>query len=89
MVLANHFVRGLMEPTFSWKSFVIELALYAVLIVAYFLFVLHYLSGWFKDLFEHDRQLFAVMALVVMIGQAVGLQIVCNTLIWLVRPEKK
>jgi hypothetical protein len=78
-----------MERAFSWKSFAIELALYAVLTVAYFFFVLHNLNGWFKELFDHDRRLFAVMALVVMLGQTVGLQIVCDSLVWLVRKRKK
>jgi hypothetical protein len=77
-----------MEPLPSWKTFLFELMLYAVLLVAYFVFVLHYLGGWFKELFDHDRRLFAVMALVVMIGQTVGLQIVSSFLIWLLRAKK-
>jgi Kef-type K+ transport system membrane component KefB len=72
----------------TWKSFVFELVIYAVLVVAYFFLVLHYLGGWFKELFDHDRQLFAVMALVVMIGQAVGLEIVCGALFWLLNGMK-
>ena len=77
-----------MEPLPSWKTFLLELSLYAILLVAYFAFVLHYLGGWFKDLFDHDRRLFAVMALVVMIGQTVGLEIVSSFLIWLLRRKK-
>jgi hypothetical protein len=78
-----------MEPLPSWKAFLVELLLYAVLLVVYFSFVLHYLGGWFKELFEHDRTLFAVMALVIMIGQTVGLEVVSSSLIWLVRKKKK
>ena len=78
-----------MEPLPSWKTFFVELLLYSVLLVAYFAFVLHYLGGWFKDLFDHDRKLFAIMALVVMIGQTVGLEIVSGTLIWLLRKKRK
>jgi pilus assembly protein TadC len=78
-----------MEPLPSWKTFFFELLLYAVLLVAYFAFVLHYLGGWFKELYDHDRDLFAVMALVVMIGQTVGLEIVSGFLIWLLRRKKK
>ena len=77
-----------MEPLPSWKTFFLELLLYAVLLVAYFAFVLHYLGGWFKELFDHDRDLFAVMALVVMIAQTVGLEIVSGFLIWLLRKRK-
>jgi len=78
-----------MEPLPSWKTFLLELLLYAVLLVAYFALVLHYLGGWFKDLFDHDRKLFAVMALVVMILQTVGLELVSSSLVWLVRKKKK
>jgi Kef-type K+ transport system membrane component KefB len=78
-----------MEPLPSWKTFFVELLLYAILLVVYFAFVLHYLGGWFKDLFDHDRTLFAVMALVIMIGQTVGLEVVSSSLIWLVRRKKK
>ena len=78
-----------MEPLPNWKIFALELLLYAALIVVYFVLVLHYLSGWFKDLFDHDRRLFAVMALVVMIGQTLGLEIVSSTLIWVFRRKGK
>jgi len=78
-----------MEPLPSWKTFFFELLLYAILIVAYFAFVLHYLGGWFKELYGHDRDLFAVMALVVMIGQTLGLEAVSSFLIWLLRGKKK
>ena len=78
-----------MEPLPSWKTFLFELFLYALLLVVYFAFVLHYLGGWFKDLFDHDRRLFAVMALVVMIGQTVCLEIVSSFLIWLLLRRKR
>ena len=78
-----------MEPLPSWKTFFLELLLYAVLLVAYFVFVLHYLGGWFKELFDQDRDLFTVMALVVMIGQTVGLEIISSFLIWFLRGKKK
>ncbi len=77
-----------MDPLPSWKSFFLELALYALLLVVYFALVLHFLGGWFKELFDHDRKLFAVMALTVMIAQTVGLEIVSSFLVWLVRAKK-
>jgi len=77
-----------MEPLPSWKTFLFELLLYAVLLVGYFALVLHYLGGWFKELYDHDRDLFAVMALVIMIAQTVGLEIVSSFLIWLLRRKK-
>jgi len=78
-----------MEPLPNWKTFLFELLLYAALLVAYFACVLHYLGGWFKELFDHDRNLFAVMALVIMIGQTVCLEVISSFLIWLLRVKKK
>ena len=77
-----------MEPLPSWKTFVLELLLYAALLVVYFAGVLHYLGGWFKDLYDHDRDLFAVMALVIMTGQTVVLDFVSSFLVWLLRGKK-
>ena len=77
-----------MAPLPNWKTFFFELLLYALLLVAYFAFVLHYLGGWFKELYDHDRNLFAVMALVVMIAQTLGLEVVSSFLIWLLRRNK-
>ena len=76
------------EPPPSWKAFSFELLLYSLLLVAYFALVLHYLGGWFKDLYDHDRRLFAVMALVVMIGQTTLLELVSGFLTWLVLKKK-
>ena len=78
-----------MQPLPNLKTFLVELLLYAILLVGYFAFVLHYLGGWFKELFDHDRRLFAVAALLVMIGQAVGLEIVSGFLMWLFRRKKR
>ena len=78
-----------MEPLPTWRAFAFELSLYSVLIVAYFFCALHYLGGWFKELFDHDRRLFAVMALVVMITQTLGLEAVSSSLIWLLRKKRK
>lgn len=77
------------QPPPSWKAFSLELFLYSILLVAYFALVLHYLGGWFKDLYDHDRRLFAVMALVVMIGQTVLLEFVSGFLVWFVRRKKE
>ena len=77
-----------MQPLPNWKTFLFELLLYAVLLVAYFAFVLHYLGGWFKELFDHNRDLFAVMALVVMISQTAVREIIISFVIWLMRRKK-
>jgi hypothetical protein len=81
-------VKKKLGPLPTWTAFVVELLIYAMLVVTYFFLVLHYLSDWFKELFDTDRRLFAIMALVVMIGQTAVLEVVSSTLVWLVRRKK-
>ncbi len=74
------------EPeTFELKPFLLECAIYTVLVVAYFLLVLHYLGGWLKDLFDHQRWTYAFVALGLMLGQAVVLEMVTSLLLRLTR----
>jgi pilus assembly protein TadC len=81
-------VKSQLDPLPTWRTFLFELLIYAVLLVGYFFLVLHYLSGWFKELFDHDRRLFAVMALVIMIGQTAVLEAVSALVVWLLRRKK-
>ena len=76
------------QDGFPWKPFLIELAIYAVLVFAYFFLVLHFLTGWFKDLFDHQRTWYALAGLGVMIGQAVGLEYVTRLLLAFGRSRK-
>ncbi|HUB68002.1 MAG TPA: hypothetical protein VL981_11010 [Candidatus Methylacidiphilales bacterium] len=78
-----------MRPSQNWKAFAGELILYAMLLWGYFVFVLHYLADWLKELFDHDRWLFATVALLLMIGQAAGLEIVSSFLFQLIRRRQK
>ena len=62
-----------------------ELALYAVFLVGYYFLVLHLLGGWLKDLFDHGRKVYAGIALLLMAGQAVGLELVTSWIVSLFR----
>ena len=53
----------------SLKSFLIELVVYAVFVVAYFALVLHFLGGWFKDLSDHHRWGYAAAGLAACSGR--------------------
>ena len=75
------------HETFAFKPFLLECALYSVLVVAYFLFVLHFLGGWLKDLFDHQRWLYAFVALALMLGQAVVLEAVTSLLLRFTRAK--
>ncbi len=77
------------KEDFALKAFLVELAIYAVLVFTYFLLVLHFLTGWFLELFEQHRLEYAVAGLAVVIGQAVGLGYVTRTLLGYGRARKR
>jgi hypothetical protein len=66
---------------FELKPFLLECAIYSLLVVAYFFLVLHFLGGWLKDLFDHHRWEYAFVALGLMLGQAVVLEAVTTMLL--------
>jgi hypothetical protein len=73
------------EKVNTLRAFLIELAVYAVFVTAYFFLVLHYLSGWLQDLHLNHVRLYALMAIVLIIGQAVILESVTTWLLRLLR----
>jgi len=64
------------------RAFLIELAVYAAFVTGYFFLVLHYLSGWLQDLHLHHVKFYALMTIILIIGQAVLLESVTT---WLLR----
>jgi hypothetical protein len=60
----------------SLRAFVIELAVYSVLVTAYFFLVLHLLGEWLYHLETQHRIVYAVVALLLIAGQAVVLDAV-------------
>ncbi len=70
----------------SLRSFLIEFVVYAVLVAAYYLLVLHWLGHWLQVMFERERQVYAWVALGLIIGQGVVLDTVTKLLLpWLRR----
>ena len=69
----------------SIRSFLIELVVYAVCVVAYFFLVLHFLGGWLKDQFDHHRWVYAVVGLVIVLAQAVLLEWLTSALLRFLR----
>ncbi len=66
-------------------SFAVELVIYGALVVAYFFLVLHFLGGWLADLDKKSIHLYALVAIGLIIGQAVVLEWVTTFLIRLLR----
>jgi hypothetical protein len=73
------------EKTSTLWAFLIELAVYALFVTGYFFLVLHYLSGWLQDLHLNHVKLYALIAIVLIIGQAVVLESVTTWLMRLLR----
>jgi hypothetical protein len=67
------------------RAFLIELVVYAFLVVGYFFLVLHFLGDWLYQLEIHHRYTYAGVALLLIIGQAVVLESVTTLLLRIIR----
>ncbi|HVV01485.1 MAG TPA: hypothetical protein VHH88_09000 [Verrucomicrobiae bacterium] len=75
------------EARKSIKSFLLELAVYAVLVVIYFFLVLHLMGSWLYHLFKNERKTYAVVALLLIVGQGVLLEILTTGLLRIIKPK--
>jgi len=73
------------ETIKTLRAFAIELAIYALLVVAYFFLVLHFLGEGLHRLEVSHRYAYAAAAILLMIGQAVVLQNVTTLLLRIIR----
>jgi hypothetical protein len=69
----------------SLRVFATELAIYAVLVTAYFFLVLHLLGDWLFRLEIQHRILYAVVAILLIAGQAIVLDALTTLLFRLLR----
>ena len=82
---AKHLERMKKEAAKTLRAFLIELAIYAVLVVGYFFLVLHFLGQGLRQLEVYHRYTYAVVALLLIIGQAVLLQYITTFLLRVIR----
>jgi len=73
----------------EFKSFLPELLIYGVLVTAYCFLVLRYLGAWLAGLFHHQRELYAAVALLLILGQGFVLEQLTSVLLRLVRWGRK
>ena len=73
------------ETARTLRAFAIELVIYSVLVVAYFFLVLHLLGQWLYQLEVYHRYMYAAVAILLIIRQAVLLESVTTFLIRLIR----
>ena len=69
----------------SLRVFAVELAIYAAFVTAYFFLVLHLLGNWLYRLEMQHRILYAVVAILLIAGQAIVLDAVATLLFRLLR----
>jgi hypothetical protein len=67
----------------------LELAAYAVVAVIYFYLVLRFLGSWLDGLFNEQRTYYVVASVLLMVGQAIGLERVITALSYVIRSGKK
>ena len=73
------------EAIKTLRAFLIELAVYAALVVAYFFLVLHFLGTWLHQLETNHRYTYAGVAILLIIGQAVLLESITTFLLRMLR----
>ncbi len=60
---------------------IIEALIYVAIVSIYVALVLHFLVGWLKELFTKEPTVYAFVAILLMIVQAVGLERVAASLV--------
>ena len=73
------------ETRRTLRAFLIELAIYSLLIVAYFFLVLHFLGPSLAHLGKTNIALYALLSVGLILGQAVLLEWVTTFLLRLIR----
>ncbi len=70
------------EASSTAKAFLVELVVYSLLVVLYFLFVLHFLADWINHLEATRIKTYAVVSIGLIVAQAIVLESVTS---WLMR----
>jgi len=63
------------------RSFVLELFVYALLVTLYVLLVPRFLSGWLKQIYDQGKTRYAVVCLLLIIGQGIVLEMLTSVLL--------
>jgi hypothetical protein len=71
----------------SLKPFLLEVLVYTALIAIYYLLVLHLLGPSLMHLYQHDRRLYAALALGLIAGQGLWLEVLTRLLLSWIAPR--
>jgi len=69
------------ETKKTLRAFLLELAIYTLLVVVYFFLVLHLVGGSLYGLEKHHRYTYGIIAILLIVGQAVVLEYVTTFLL--------
>lgn len=74
------------DDSITLGSFLLELLIYGIMVVAYFFLVLHFLGDWLGTLYDRHRNGYAAVALLFIVVQGVLLEAVTRLLLgWVLR----
>ncbi len=73
----------------SYGLFLVELLLYAVFAFVYYFLVLRLMGGWLKEVFDTNKIFYAMLALALIIGQGVLLEMLTRALLWLIQRKDR
>jgi hypothetical protein len=74
---------------YSFTDFLLELMLYGLFVAFYLFLVFHFLGDWLKSIFIENRIVYAVVAVLLILTQAVGLERLTTGLLVLIRRLRK
>lgn len=70
-------------------NLIIEVLIYSALVSVYLVLVLHFLVGWLQGLSAKDPTVYAFVAILLMIAQAVGLERLASSLVHVARQRRR
>ena len=73
----------------SLKFFCAELIIYAAVVFLYYFLVLHFMEGWLSELFHRERRAYAGVALTLIVGQGVALEVLTRAMLRFVKPRNR
>jgi hypothetical protein len=77
------------ETAYTFRALLIELPIYAVLVVVYFFVVLHFIGDWLGYLKANHNTIYALVSIALIVGQAVALESVTTLLMRLLRGRSR
>jgi hypothetical protein len=73
----------------SLKPFLLELIVYAALVAVYYALVLRFLGDRLVHMYQHDRPLYSVLALGLIVGQGFLLEALTRLLLTWITPRRE